>query len=283
MKKEDQEIMVGGKYVSSLLMESCGVISVTSTRQSGNMSLSRDLDGHANRNFNNLIESLEIDSTLKAICLLGATHSTNIALLEDKGNRGKQTISQLSPEVTKIRKVQGIEVPEHYLPSRDSGIDAAITQSRDLLIGVLPADCAIVHIFDPITNTIAITHSGAIGSFSRVVPNTIFAMDEWLGTKAQDIIVYVSPCVASKSYKLGKSGLWNSVFKGKVDEKYADTFDQRDFIKKQLIGVGVRDKNISISRFCTLEEENSFFSSARVKTPEEKQREGRNLSLIGFK
>jgi hypothetical protein len=283
LDSEKSELIRPEGYVESTFFSNLGILNATSTKVLGNMSVSRDRDGTALAHFSHFMDIIGIDITKKEIGILNATHSNNIALLESvDGNEGRQTISRNSPEVREIRSFKGIFVPRSYMKTRDIGIDAAVTKDPNLMIGVLPADCAVCIFFDPITKVLGVAHAGAIGAFSKIMANTVTSMNEWFDVEPRNLYCYISPCVTKEFYKLGLSGMWPNVFKGVIEEHYAEDFDLKDFISRQLMESGIPKNQILSSQFCTLGEEDLFFSSARAKTPAEKELEGRNLSLAGI-
>lgn len=270
------------KIITSGIFKATGVIHGVSTKQLGNMALSRDFDGTTAKNLEGLFGDLGIDLENSSVVFLNLTHSGNIALLERiPGRTGKITLGQNAPEVVKLAKYRGIDPPKDFIANPSAGIDACISNSRGLFLAILPADCAPVFVYDPQTHYFGIIHAGVLGAFSEIVPHTIRLMETWCKSDPRDLLCYIGPCVTSKIYHLTSSGLWQNVLLGKVDQKLAEEFDLKLFLNSQLLSIGVRSENIEISAHCTGSETDLFFSNYSVKTLEQKKKQGRNLALIG--
>jgi hypothetical protein len=273
---------VSVKTVESALLSAHGLMNATSTKVLGNMSFARDMDGTAPENFALLLDDLEIDAGKTAILFPKLTHSANVAQVAAlPGRTGRILIDQYSPEVMKLAKFSGIDPPPHFIGDPGSGIDACISASFDTCLAILPADCAPVMLYDPVTGHYAIVHAGVLGAISGIVINTVNCMTSWCGTNPSDLVCYIGPCVTSDIYVLKLSGLWNTVLKEKIDERVAENFDLKEYIVKQLVDLGVPVPRIETSGFCTGRDAHLFFSNYSAKTDEEKRIQGRHLSLIG--
>jgi YfiH family protein len=281
MNNLNQEILEDGVVESSLLTNQ-GIVNATSTKALGNMSISRDLDGSAQSNFANLMRVLNIDIERQSVLFPKLTHSSNVALVAAReGRTGRINIDQNSPEIVELARFEGINPPQDFIADPASGIDACISSSPDTFLAVLPADCAPVMIYDPKTGYYALAHSGVLGTFSGIVINTVNSMRQWCQTNPSDLVVYLGPCVTSKIYNLKLSGLWNKVLRDRVDADVAENFELKEYIKRQLLELGVLEANIETSRFCTGSDDQLFFSNYSAKTVEDKQKQGRHLSIVG--
>lgn len=276
------EIM-NNQIIKSRILNYYTIIHGTSTKTLGNMSLARDIDGEALKNLQIFFNKLGIDYENCQIIFPKLKHSANVALVSKGQMSGVVSLEQNSSEILKLKKFSGINPPIDFIADPEEGIDACISNSKNLFIAMLPADCAPVFLFDPITDYYALIHAGVLGAFSKISLNTISCMSEWCSTKPENLICYIGPSISSKQYKLKESGLWNKVLKKRVDEKIAENFNLKYFLKDQLIGAGVKSKNIEICPLCTATNNDLFFSNYVAKSVEEKQLQGRHMSIIGLK
>src|SRR6185503_10148611 len=196
---------------------------------------------------------------------------------------GIHVINNGSPFIRNYRHFDTIGTSAIFGGRSDDGIDAAITQSPGVIIGYLPADCAIIQIFDRRRQACAQIHAGALGIFSNIVPKTITCMQEWCGSNAKDFVCNICPCLSARSWPLKSTSTWKERLRTLVPETVADSFEQKTYLTDQLIKSGVAFHNISASSFCTFRDEELFFSNARCKTPEAKKIEGRQLAILGIK
>ncbi len=145
----------------------------------------------------------------------------------------------------------------------NSGVEEAdglITDKKNLMLLVKIADCAAVLMFDPENEVIADVHSGWRGTKANISYKAIKIMKKTFGTKAENLICYISPAASVNHYEVGKE------FKGffpdttvKRGKKYY--FDNKKQIFNQLLAGGVKKQNIEISDICTIE--NKDFHSYR--------------------
>ena len=81
-------------------------------------------------------------------------------------------------------------------------VDAMVTKTPGLAIGVTAADCGPVLFVDPKTRVIGAAHAGWKGAFGGVLENTIREMEK-LGAGRGDIIAAVGPLIRQSSYEVG--------------------------------------------------------------------------------
>lgn len=87
--------------------------------------------------------------------------------------------------------------------------DAMVTDTPNLLLGILTADCAPVLFADHHAVVVGAAHAGWRGALAGVTDATIEAMEE-LGARRDNIHAAVGPCIAQPSYE--------------VDEAFRDRF-----------------------------------------------------------
>ncbi len=123
--------------------------------------------------------------------------------------------------------------------------DGVVTDRRDLVLGVLAADCAPVLLADPVAGVVGAAHAGWRGALYGVLPATIAAMER-LGARRDRIAAAIGPCIAQASYEVqdaftdpflavdpafarffrgGRAGHWH--------------FDLEGFVAAQLAGAGL--------------------------------------------
>ena len=107
-----------------------------------------------------------------------------------------------------------------------------------------------------------------------------------LGSKKNDIIVAIGPCISQRNYEVGKEfkdrfikkrGKNSIFFKLKEKKIY---FDLRKYILYQLISFGIQ--KIDVIRKDTFDKKNNFFSARRSIKKNEPDY-GRNISVIMLK
>ena len=93
---------------------------------------------------------------------------------------------------------EGEAVPE--FPIR--GVDALVTNRRDVTLGIYVADCAAVYFVDREHQALGLAHAGKKGVNDGIAARTIRTMQLAFGTKPSDLIVQISPCIRPPYYEV---------------------------------------------------------------------------------
>ena len=81
--------------------------------------------------------------------------------------------------------------------------DAIVTKTAGIVIAALAADCAPMLLADKEAGVIAAAHAGWRGAFAGVVDAAVDAMES-IGADRSRIHAVVGPCIAQKSYEVGR-------------------------------------------------------------------------------
>lgn len=134
------------------------------------------------------------------------------------------------------------------------GADALIAQAPGILLGIYVADCAAVHLLDPVTGAFGLVHSGKKGTELGIVPAALAALAGHFGSRAGDVRVQISPCIRPPSYEV----------------------DFAAAIRLQCLDAGVRPEHFADAGVCTSGDLRRYYSYRM-----EKGRTGRMLALLG--
>ena len=135
------------------------------------------------------------------------------------------------------------------------GVDGLFCGGKaDCCLGIYVADCAAIWIYDTVTQSRALVHSGKAGTQQNIVGETLKSMYKVLGVNASDCIAVISPCIRPPHYEV----------------------DIVTMIKQQLEEAGITPENITDSGLDTADDLETFYSY-RV----EKGNTGRMLALFG--
>lgn len=165
--------------------------------------------------------------------------------------------------------------------------DALVTQTPDLAVGALAADCMPVLFADPEARIIAAAHAGWRGALAGVLEATVETMAR-LGAEPARIVAALGPCLRQANFEVGLDLVEAFMEKYPFTETFfaddparADKrrFDLAAFARWRLESVGVA-LAWDAAR-CTLAEPETFFShrhSKQTGAPDY----GRNLSAISL-
>lgn len=161
----------------------------------------------------------------------------------------------------------------------DQKADALVTQSNDIALGILTADCVPVLLFDPEKKIIGAAHTGWKGAKGGVIENTIEKMAS-LGSSCGDIVAAIGPCVHVDSYEVGEDFLSN--FPAEYFTKIRDKnhFDIVKFCYDRLKENGI--SKISVDEIDTYKNHEKYFSFRYAKQNLNGVC-GRNISVICLK
>jgi copper oxidase (laccase) domain-containing protein len=96
----------------------------------------------------------------------------------------------------------GVAVVDAHSPSCMPDVDALVTASRDVCLGIYVADCGPVFFVDAKRGVIAAAHSGRKGTALGIVQTTIEAMGRSFGTEPADLVVQLGPCIRPPHYEV---------------------------------------------------------------------------------
>ncbi len=152
-----------------------------------------------------------------------------------------------------------------------NGIDALITNQKNICIGVTTADCVPILIFDPVQHILAAIHAGWKGTVARIAEKTIEKMIEQFDSKPQDMVAGIGPCISQKHFEVGDEVVEAFIQAGftVTDIAYHNTQSRKMHInlelanKLLLIEAGLNSNNIESVNMCTYSHPELFFSARR--------------------
>lgn len=88
--------------------------------------------------------------------------------------------------------------------TNDVHADAMITRERGLALTLRFADCVPALFCDPVKGAIGIAHAGWRGIVNGVLVATVRAMQRAFGSRPQDIVVGIGPCIGPDRFEVGE-------------------------------------------------------------------------------
>lgn len=166
--------------------------------------------------------------------------------------------------------------------------DAMITRMADLLLGVQTADCLPVLIADTKSGAVAGIHAGWRGTAGRITERTIADLMLSGGVNPRDCIAALGPTACAECYEVGEDvierykgefGYWRNVLVNFKEDGKAH-LDIRAANVQQLMFCGFTEDRIHVADFCTMHQNELFFSYRKEGRGMPSQ-VGRLLSVIG--
>ena len=205
------------------------------------------------------------------------------------GNRRLAIAALLADaELATVHQIHSAEVVVADRPwpqDRRPKADAMVTDTPNLLLGILTADCAPVLFADHQAVVIGAAHAGWRGALAGVSDATIEAMER-LGARRERIHAAVGPCIAQASYEVDEA------FRARFLEANSDNarffvrgpagkphFDLEAYVVHRLIAAGVGEvEELNLDTYANTDR---FFSYRRA-THRGQADYGRQLSAIAI-
>jgi YfiH family protein len=216
-------------------------------------------------------------------CLIDRALSDRSGVEESLKNLGWKSESVLF-----VNQIHGAEVVVIDDKSKIHGTqnlpkaDAIVTNQKNIVIGVITADCAPVFLFDEEKEVIAVAHAGWRGAKLGVLESAITAMKN-LGAK--NILAAIGPMIQKKSYEVSEEFFRDFLSDNLANKKFFIDgvsagkywFDLPFYVEEKLHDLGIN--KIENRQIDTYQNEQDFFSYRRSTHRGEKDC-GRNVSVI---
>ena len=165
-----------------------------------------------------------------------------------------------------------------------NGVDALVTNCRNLCVGITTADCVPLLFYDKQQKVIGAAHAGWRGTCRKIAGLTLETMKQTFGCDVADIEVVIGPSISVKAYNVGEevSDAFRAegfpvdrIFSKQNGLLYLDLWQANCWLLEQ---AGLSADRIEISGYCTFTEHERFFSARRLGI-----KSGRLLSGIMLK
>jgi len=268
------KLVIGDKseiisYLVCRPLAESGFVNAFSTRSGGvsplphsalNLSYKNDTEKNVNENRRRFLAAIQAEK--KPVITSNQTHSSKTAILKKE------------------------DLP---LKSEPDG-DAMISGLNEIYLAVKTADCLPILLADPKTGAMATIHAGWKGTAERISEKTIILFKSEGKVDPSHLIAALGPAACEDCYKVGsdvleffrrETGDWVEYFKDSTAEGKTH-FNLALANKIQLLKMGLKLENIHISSYCTMHNNNLFFSY-RAEGHQGEAPVGRQLSLLGRK
>lgn len=165
-------------------------------------------------------------------------------------------------------------------------VDALVTRTPGIGLGVLTADCGPVLFADPKARVIGAAHAGWKGALTGVTTRTLAVMEEQ-GANRADVTAVIGPMISQAAYEVGPEFPGRFIEADPANARFFTAspraghymFDLPGYIAARLAAEGVGQVvNLGL---CTCSDEQRFFSYRRATHRNEKDY-GRLISAIAL-
>ena len=168
--------------------------------------------------------------------------------------------------------------------------DAMTTRLTNVLLAIQTADCLPVLIADTKSGAMAAIHAGWRGTAGRITERTVADLMQSVGANPRNCIAALGPTACAECYEVGEDvierykkefGYWRDLL-GDFKEGGKAHLDIRAANIQQLVFCGFTEERIHVAEYCTMHENDLFFSYRR-EGKGQPSTVGRLLSVIGKK
>jgi len=177
-------------------------------------------------------------------------------------------------------QIHGNEILLAAQAGQHAGYDAQICGEKNIFIAVSIADCTPILIHDEKENVVAAIHAGWKGTVANIVENTFLKMKDSFGSKGENCKAFIGACISKNQFEVNEDVAthFSENLKRYDADKHKFFVDLKVANAEQLIRNNIPVKNIEISDYCTVENNDLFFSHRK-----ENGRTGRMMAVIGLK
>jgi hypothetical protein len=205
------------------------------------------------------------------------------------GNRRLAVAALLQDaELVTVHQIHSPEVvvaSEPWAQDERPHADAMVTDTPNLLLGILTADCAPVLFADHKAVVVGAAHAGWRGALAGVTDATIDAMEK-LGARRENIHAAVGPCIGQPSYEVDEAFRARFLHADEENSRFfvpgpagKPHFDLEAYVVHRLIAAGIDE--VEALNLDTYADEDRFFSYRR-STHRGEADYGRQLSAIAI-
>ena len=160
----------------------------------------------------------------------------------------------------------GVRIVESEADISDNGkeADGLITNLRNTPLLIFTADCVPVVFYDKKQGVVALAHAGWRGTYGNIAGEMVNIMTGKYGCKIENIKTIIGPSVSVDNYEVSYdliekfAALEVQGYYKEVDGKYY--LDLWELNKELLKKCGILKDNIKIIDFCTVRDNDKFFS-----------------------
>lgn len=158
--------------------------------------------------------------------------------------------------------------------------DATYTRDPDLYLVSFHADCTPILLYCRTQGIICAIHAGWLGTTKQIVSKVVTHLITKEHCNPKEIYGYIGPCISQKHFEVKQDVIDlvkamdfdTSSFYQKIDNEHY-LLDNKGLNRQQLINAGVEKEHITISPYCTIENNDLLYSHRKKEM-------GRSITII---
>ncbi len=149
------------------------------------------------------------------------------------------------------------------------GVDAVMTDLKEVCVGVSTADCIPVLLYDAAHHACCAVHAGWRGTVKRIVQKAVEAMFQVYGSQPSEIQAVIGPGISLRNFEVGdevyqqfeEAGFDMQLIARRYGKWHIDLWEAN---RLTLLATGVKADRIQLSGICTYDRVDDFFSARRL-------------------
>lgn len=149
------------------------------------------------------------------------------------------------------------------------GVDALITDVKDVCIGVSTADCIPILIYDPEHHAAAAVHAGWRGTVKRIAQKAVAHLRMAYGSRPETLTAVIGPGISVEAFEVGDEVYNEFAAAGFSMERISRREDKWHIDlplcnRMQLVEAGLGEASVSVLGVCTYNNVDDYFSARRL-------------------
>ena len=191
---------------------------------------------------------------------------------------------------TNFKKLDEVKVletsPKDFKVVHD--VDSIITNSREVVLALLTADCLQITLYDTKNSVLALIHAGFRWQNGGIIDRTFEILQNRYRTQTNDVLVHLGNCISVENYSWDSNilnhtneGSWiRKTIKKDDHPKRPYTIDIKKAAKLNLKDIGVLQENILDSNIDCYSDMNYF---SHVRSVYSNEKDGRHITVVQMK
>jgi len=202
------------------------------------------------------------------------------------GTDEKRVVLSQQEHLDHIRLVTEEDVGKGLWRKRDyTHIDALLCNTPNIPLVIFSADCGIILLHDPVTNSIGAVHAGWRGVAQGIVHKAVLAMSETFGADPANILVAIGPAIGQCCFETDedvpaamRSALGDAAEPFMIQKGKKWHLDLKSINAHWLTSAGVLPEHIDICDHCTACRKDLYWSHRKMGNTR-----GAQIAMISLK
>ncbi|MBF0714191.1 peptidoglycan editing factor PgeF [Gemella sp. GH3] len=201
------------------------------------------------------------DDNIKVVFTKRNIDAKNISFLKENLTKYNFTVENLSYST----QIHGVDVKVvDFVDDNLEEADGLVTNKDNIPLLIFTADCVPLVFYDSKKRVIALAHAGWRGTYKNISKNILAIMIDKYNCNISNINVIIGPHIKKKNYEVSKDLI--DKFSVLNIPNYYEVCKNKFYLDLECINItmlerlGIKRNNIINTNFCTVEDNDKFYS-----------------------